>query len=599
MAYLSAGVYVLEQDSSAIVPNVTSNIAFFAGEFEQGPVGVPYVVTTKQEYENVFGRPTNDNYGQWFQGYKFLDYGNQLIITRAYTEYKPQDPQNPTLVQEPIYIGEVEIDSASGIRLIYDKGLNTELPKFQEGDVMSLGNETEVLQVTNIETNTAGIGCSYAIELQGTTTYQDGDKVDLYLHSAEHKNGETEAFFRGPVDETMNIPTLDMANMSTNVDWIDSCKTMCFSDNRLSETYNLIKSEDDWDYYYTMDANPLANFKRTETKVKFYNKTPGAQKVEVAIANWYDFLNEYDINGNPYNNAIAFREEVIDGVYENWPLQDLFQYYPSENQVAIAIKSGSEIETFIVSFDPQSIDGNGQSDYIETVINENSKFLYCLENSSIVDLPASYLACDRFGTTTVEFGDISYPCSSDVGPVEVPVSPGVATHTLSVQGGKSPRVTEGDLREAYYTVEDKEKYEIDVIIGNESQNQNIAVDLADTRKDCLAFIGARYEDTVGKKAQEATNAIVKYITEGVNGSKLTRTMFAAFFGNYFRVYDNYNKKYRWISCAGDMAGIRCSVSNINESWWVSAGMKRGIIRGIDRMAFTPSQPMRDFNGLAI
>jgi phage tail sheath protein FI len=70
-------------------------------------------------------------------------------------------------------------------------------------------------------------------------------------------------------------------------------------------------------------------------------------------------------------------------------------------------------------------------------------------------------------------------------------------------------------------------------------------------------------------------------------------MFGAFFGNYFRIYDNYNRKYRWINVAGDMAGIRCSVSASNASWWVSAGMKRGIIRGVNRMAFTPSLPQRD------
>jgi phage tail sheath protein FI len=70
-------------------------------------------------------------------------------------------------------------------------------------------------------------------------------------------------------------------------------------------------------------------------------------------------------------------------------------------------------------------------------------------------------------------------------------------------------------------------------------------------------------------------------------------MFAAFFGNYFRIYDPYNKVFRWINVAGDMAGIRCSVSHDNAAWWVSAGMKRGIIRNINKMAFTPSQPQRD------
>jgi hypothetical protein len=231
--------------------------------------------------------------------------------------------------------------------------------------------------------------------------------------------------------------------------------------------------------------------------------------------------------------------------------------------------------------DPMSVDGNGKSNYVETVINENSKYVYVVDNKAfdyknLDNLPASYLVVDRFGDDG--YGN--------------PNPGGVKTYPLTSKGGRSPIVSYGSIRDAYFSVEDKERYEIDIIIGNE-QYPNVAIELADSRKDCIAYLGARYEDTVGKKAIEATNNIINYIKNSGGSNKITRTMFAAYFGNYARIYDKYNKKYRWVNIAGDAAGIRCDVTSNNAPWWVSAGLQRGNIRNINKLAFTPSQEQRD------
>ena len=42
-----------------------------------------------------------------------------------------------------------------------------------------------------------------------------------------------------------------------------------------------------------------------------------------------------------------------------------------------------------------------------------------------------------------------------------------------------------------------------------------------------------------------------------------------------------------------MAGIRCDTTSANAPWWVSAGLQRGNIRNINKMAFSPSQEQRD------
>jgi hypothetical protein len=586
---LSPGVFITERDSSVITPTISNNIAFFAGDFEKGQVDVPFVITNKQELEDNFGRPTDENFNQYFQAWKFLDYANQLIITRAYEETVP-----PVLIADAIASDAPEnvhsydtftldpaTDTATFNILLGTNSSNIILPQFQIGDILSFDLATDLGKVTAIKYVGGSSGVTQC-KIEVTVEFDVGLGVavpgsgDLFLHSVSHKNGETQAVLRGDIDPTSNTPLQANAVSDGNIDQVNN-PLICFANTRLSNTYDLIKNDNEWDFEYSGNdryRKGIASFGSVETKLKFFSRTPSTEKIEIAIANWYDFL--YESNTN---KAIAF-QEVNNGIRENTYLTDLFQYYPNENQIAVMVKRGSTVETFIVGFDEMAIDGNNKSTYIETVINDNSNLVYVLESKAFQnypnDFPASYLVCDRFGL-------------DDQGN---PLGLGVSTKNLTVQGGKSPKITVGALRDAYFSVEDKEKYEIDVVIGNESHNQNIAIELAETRKDTIAYVGARYEDTVGKKANDATNAIIDYLLNSTS-EKLTRTMFAAFFGNYFRIYDNFNKKYRWINCAGDAAGIRCSVSTTNSSWWVSAGMRRGKILGVDRMAFTPSLPQRD------
>ena len=584
---LSPGVYINEIDASNIAPSIVNNVAFFAGNFNSGPVDYPYVVTSKTELENTFGKPTDENYNEWFQAWKFFDYANQLVITRGY-EYTDVS-ETPVFSDYKYKVYDYTNGTLSGNTVTVDISIDVfELPKVAIGEWVSVGSTSEVGKITDISYpagDTEGTTLTLTIEYDTAPAVVNASDP-LYVHSLRFLNGETQAISRGDVDTVNLVPTTAKANdPALNIDVVDPAEPNHINPNRLEYTYDLIKNPDEWEYYYSQDeANPLRSFKNfgaESAKLKFYSRYPDDDEIQIAIANWYDFKKE-----NNVNYAIAFRDQNGD-VTEDIFLDNLFQYYPQKDQIAIAIRKGDRLETYIVSLDPDSVDGNNKPNYIETVINEQSELVYVLDNQAINDMPASYLVCDRFGLDA----------SGNPNPGGVPTNP------LTIKGGRTVRLTEGGLREAYFSVEDKERYEIDVIIGNEyvyedGDNLNIAIELADTRKDCIAFVGARYVDTVGKRSGDAVNAVINYITENDpvkrNGSvKLTRSMFGAFFGNYFRIYDKYNKKYRWISVCGDMAGIRCSVSATNASWWVSAGMKRGIIRGIDRMAFTPSQPQRD------
>ena len=571
---LSPGVYVEEVDKSAIVPSVSANVAFLAGNFEEGPVDQPYVVTNKTEYEEKFGTPKDRNYNEWFQGYKFFDYANQLVVTRAFVDIV-EDLDSP--IDSPVELytfTSAPVVVTNDVTVTIEEQYNYEL---HIGDYVSFGGIAQLGVVSEISyVDNGGGDIEYTITATMLSTPDIGfgslSSGSIFLHSDSHKNGGTQAHSRGAYNETTGIPSVAYAgDPAYNVDIladsiVDGTENVIPNENRLNYTYELIKNPGDFDYKY--DQNALQTF-LSGMKLKFFTKDPNTSTIEIAIANSYDFITEGAANSN---FAVGFREVRCSTVQDTY-LTSLFEYAPLADQIAIAIKKDQEIETFIVSLDPISVDGNGKNNYIETVINENSKFVYVVDNTGINDIPATYLVCDRYGF------------QSDG---ETLAANGTATTVLTINGGRSPLVDVGSLRDAYFTVEDKERFEIDVIIGTE-QSVNTASELAEARKDCIAYVGARYEDTVGKKAIDASNAIINYI----KNSNVTRSMFGAFFGNYFRIYDKYNKKYRWINVAGDMAGIRCDVTSNTAPWWVSAGEKRGIIRNVNKLAFTPSQAQRD------
>ena len=376
--FLSPGVYVTEKDMSAIAPNITNNVAFFAGTFNSGPVGLPYVITNKVELERVFGTPDDQNYNEYFQAWKYLDYANQLIITRAFDEVPFTNPNyKPTLSSDPEFVGTYEdfvFDpnvSAGSFDLSLGVNKNIRLPKFGIGDYITIGTDgsgssstATLWKVTSLTPN-SNLGGTNPEKLSmitvnvepalgsggagGPGKVQEGP---LYLHTKGYLNGETQAFQR-QMDVNGMIPAnaIDPANIDH-----DSTSST-FSPTRLGMKYTLIKNEDEWDFLYTKDANPLragwisSSSSSVKGKLKFFTKTPTAEPVEVRIANYEDFIYE-DVNGVPTNNAIAFTEQIEDRI-QITSLTSMFQYYPNKDQVALIFKKGQEIETFVVGFDPK------------------------------------------------------------------------------------------------------------------------------------------------------------------------------------------------------------------------------------------------------
>lgn len=310
-------------------------------------------------------------------------------------------------------------------------------------------------------------------------------------------------------------------------------------------TYISINNYEDFEMKETSIA-----FSGLNSKLKIIAKNPGtwSKQLEIAIALPADFKN------NKY-------------VFAGISLDDLFEYAPIGSQVGIVISYNDEIkEVFTVDFNELAKDMNSKSTYIETVINAQSAYIFVKENKAVP-------------------GDIqSYIHSSTSGVIKL---------VNSLDSDIQP----DDLLDAYEVWENKEEIDIDIIIGNELDSGASAKELAEKRADCLTFIGANYADVVGKKNSDAVLNLINWRTKGTLNFN---SMFTVACANYKYMYDRYNDKNRWVNIAGDVAGLRSAVNTSRASWWASAGLERGQVKNVIKLAFNPKQAERDYlykNGL--
>ena len=80
----SPGVIVNEVDLTRGTSDaITTNIGALCGPFKRGPVDEIVKVHTEDEFERLFGRPTDENYEYWWTVSNFLDYGGVCYVVRC------------------------------------------------------------------------------------------------------------------------------------------------------------------------------------------------------------------------------------------------------------------------------------------------------------------------------------------------------------------------------------------------------------------------------------------------------------------------------------------------------------------------------------
>ena len=152
-------------------------------------------------------------------------------------------------------------------------------------------------------------------------------------------------------------------------------------------------------------------------------------------------------------------------------------------------------------------------------------------------------------------------------------------------------VIENALTSAYDLVGDTETFnDIDFLIPGSisAVRASKLIDIAETRKDCMAVISPRRSDVITSmsSADKTTNVIEFF-------NLLPSSSFVIFDSGYKYIYDKYNDQYRYIPCAADVAGLCVNTTINSETWFSPAGYNRGNLKNALRLAYNPKKAERD------
>jgi len=114
---------------------------------------------------------------------------------------------------------------------------------------------------------------------------------------------------------------------------------------------------------------------------------------------------------------------------------------------------------------------------------------------------------------------------------------------------------------------------------------NYVATAAATRKDAIAFLSPPVSTTVGNTTPLVS---IKSFSDQINS-----TSYGTIDSTAVRIYDRYNDVYRWVPAAGNHAGIYAYTDQVADAWFSGAGLNRGFLRGVVKLAYNPSQADRD------
>jgi len=281
----------------------------------------------------------------------------------------------------------------------------------------------------------------------------------------------------------------------------------------------------------------------------------------------------------------------VGSVIRRWEFHGQFESAPGSSSFALT-QSGSSDEMHIVIADEDGRLGgiannaiekytkvskasdakrdDGTGNYYVNVINDQSKWIWWASNLTGVTNIGKVVAGVNFGV-----GTQSRPINDSL--------------VLGRDGG-APR--DVDYINAYNLFNNTETVDVSFILASET-NQTRALhiinNIAEIRKDCLAVISPRRSDMVnnGSYAGKQVDDTITF------RNLLPSTSYATLDSGYKYQYDKYNDLFRFVPTNGDVAGLMARTDLERDPWFSPAGLDRGQIKNVVRLAFNPSKDQRD------
>jgi phage tail sheath protein FI len=263
--------------------------------------------------------------------------------------------------------------------------------------------------------------------------------------------------------------------------------------------------------------------------------------------------------------------------FDYTPSYTLNAAYSDEIHVLITNElTGEVLEKYVgLSMAPDAKKADGTTLYYKNVLNASSSYIYAN------DLGSSF-ANDKLLIRNASTQVFNTPAATTSDTVK----------SVLLSGG----VTSADDHVQYSTAADvftdPDVIDVSLLFGEETgvgskstletQLETIAVN----RKDCITFVSA--PATIATQSSSANKLSLATAKAG-----LFNTSYVVVDSTPVYTYNKYNDTYLWIPACGHIAGLCARTDNTNDPWWSPAGYNRGVLLGVTKLAFNPTQAERD------
>jgi hypothetical protein len=232
------------------------------------------------------------------------------------------------------------------------------------------------------------------------------------------------------------------------------------------------------------------------------------------------------------------------------------------------------IETFTGSVAGGAKGEDGQSIYYKDLVNRKSAYLRWMDHDASGDVD-SYLD----GGTTA-WGGVATGTFNGKGIII----------SASLTGGTNgSAATAGNVQTGFDKFKNAEEIDVTLLMtGDATAATQIHVinNIAEYRKDCVAFISPLQANVVDNAGSETTDVVA-------HRNSMPSSSYAFMDSGWKYMYDKYNDVYRYIPLNGDIAGCCAFTDESRDPFWSPAGLDRGNIRNAIKLPFNPNKTDRD------
>lgn len=558
---VSPGVNVSEIDLTTVVPAVSTTEGAFAGLFRWGPVKKRILIDSEAALAVRFGKPTNHNAETFFTAANFLSYGNKLYVVR--TANTTDASGSAGVLTSHASVG--GITTNTNLIVVNDDAIDNSTVQ------SALASETNMRWVARYP---GALGDSLKISVCDTSSAYFSNTSITGGNANLSSNGELTCVVG---TNNSNTVTIKIANSATGT--VAEANTRATTLKALFTTGDLIELGNSTIGTAYLKVTSVGSVTTNTTHAYFTVNT--AQNYTLADFGNVSTANVLSVDSGYVKRywEYAFSVDGAPGTstyttnFGNTAAVDEVHVVVADEDGQVSGIPGTVLEVFKgVSRATNAKTNDGSTNYVKTVINQGSQFVY-FGNDRSAGWSNTAANMTSLGTTVPQ--TISFTGGSD--------------------GNDESNCAIGTLQSGYDYFASAEDVDVSLVLQGKARGGTANTQLAnyiisnicESRKDCVAFISPDKADVVLNSGSSEVSDVIAF------RNALTSTSYAVLDSGYKYQYDKYNDVYRYIPLNGDMAGLCVRTDDARDPWYSPAGFNRGIIKNSIRLAYNPGKADRD------